>query len=322
MRTVNYILLLLALNSVPVFAWDFIVDQGGKGDFTTVQDAFDAVPDFRKNRTTIFVRNGIYKEKLVLPASKTNVSLVGEDMNRVILTNDDYASKKNRFGEEMGTTGSSTFFLFGDGFTAENITFENSSGPVGQAVALRIDGDMVAFRSCRFLGYQDTLYPHGEKSRQYYRDCYIEGTVDFIFGWSTAWFENCTIFCKTAGYITAPSTNSDNTYGFIFHKCRITGDAPEGSVYLGRPWRPFGNSVFLACTLSEVIRPEGWNNWDKAENEATARFAEWGNTGPGAGTGQRVEWSKQLTEKEALVFRPETVLGDWVSRSDLFIHQD
>ncbi len=178
-----FILLPLTLS----FSWaqpsyDFMVAQDGSGDFTTVQEAINAVPDFRKNRTTIFIKNGVYKEKLILPASKTLVSFIGEEATKTILTYDDYAAKKNIFGEEKGTTGSSSFFIFGDDFHARNITFENSAGPVGQAVAVRIDGDRVVFENCRFLGFQDTLYPHGEHSRQYYKDCYIEGTVDFIFG--------------------------------------------------------------------------------------------------------------------------------------------
>ncbi len=171
-------------------AYDFTVASDGSGDFKTVQEAFNAVPDYRKNPTNIFVRKGTYKEKLILAASKTNVKVTGEDTQTTVLTYDDFCVEEEPFGEEMGTTGSSSFFVFGDGFTAENITFENSSGPVGQAVAVRVDGDRVMFRNCRFLGFQDTLYPHGEKSRQYYKDCYIEGTVDFIFGWSTAVFED------------------------------------------------------------------------------------------------------------------------------------
>ena len=198
--------------------YDFVVAKDGSGDFMTVQEAIFAVPDFRKATTTIYVKKGIYKEKLILPASKTKVTLVGENNKETIITYDDYASKKNSFGEEMGTTGSSGFFVFADEFTARDITFQNSSGPVGQAVAVRVDGDKVSFVNCRFLGHQDTLYPHGENSRQYYKNCYIEGTVDFIFGWSTAVFEDCEIFCKSKGYVTAASTTEETPYGFVFHK--------------------------------------------------------------------------------------------------------
>lgn len=294
--------------------YHFVVASDGTGDFRTVQEAINAVPDFRKNETRIFIKKGTYKEKLVLAESKTNVVFIGEDRDQTILTYDDFASKKNRFGEEVGTTGSTSFFVFGDGFRAENITFENSSGPVGQAVAVRIDGDLVAFINCRFLGFQDTLYPHGEKSRQYYRNCVIEGTVDFIFGWSTAVFERCTIVCKDHGYITAPSTNAGTPFGFVFLDCKITGTAPEASFYLGRPWRPFGKSAFLRCELGGMIKPEGWNNWGKTDNEKTAFFAEYKNNGAGASAENRVNWSHQLTDMEAAGYTPENILGEWVKK--------
>ena len=200
-------------------------------------------------------------------------------LKKTILTYDDYASKKNRFGESVGTTGSTSFYIFAENFTAENITFENSSGPIGQAVAVRIDGDKVAFKNCRFLSFQDTLYPHGENSRQYYKNCYIEGTVDFIFGWSTVVFDSCTIFCKDHGYITAPSTTQNTKFGFVFLNCKITGNAPDASFYLGRPWRPYGKSVFIKCELGDHIKPEGWHNWNNKEAEKTAYFAEYENSG-------------------------------------------
>ena len=309
-------LLLFLVFKMPAFAVEpaFVVAADGTGDFRTVQEAINAVPDFRKNETRIFIKKGIYKEKLVLAGSKTNVTFVGEERDKTILTYDDFAQKKNRFGEEVGTTGSTSFFVFGDGFRAENISFENSSGPVGQAVAVRVDGDMVAFINCRFLGFQDTLYPHGEKSRQYYRECVIEGTVDFIFGWSTAVFDHCTVVCKDHGFVTAPSTNEGTAFGFVFLDCKITGTAPESSFYLGRPWRPFGKSAFLRCELGSIIKPEGWHNWDKPEAEKSTFFAEYKNFGVGASSEKRVSWSHQLTDEEASVYAPEKILGEWVKK--------
>lgn len=298
--------------------YDFVVAKDDSSDFKTVQEAINAVPDFRKNRTTIYIKNGTYKEKLILPASKTNVFFIGEDVEKTILTYEDYASKKNIFGEETGTSGSSSFFIFGDNFTAQNITFVNSAGPVGQAVAVRIDGDKVAFHNCRFLGNQDTLYPHGENSRQYYKNCYIEGTVDFIFGWSTAVFDSCTIHCKNRGYITAPSTPEESEYGFVFLNCSITGNAPEHSFYLGRPWRPHSKAVFINCWMANHIKPEGWHNWNDATKEKTAFFAEYNNYGPGAKIKDRVNWSHQLTKETALNYAPDMILGDWIS-TNLFL---
>jgi len=293
-------------------SYNFVVAADGTGDFRSVQEAINAIPDFRKAVTTIFIKKGIYKEKLTLPASKTNVKFIGEEVNTTILTWDDYASRKNRFGEEMGTTASSGFFIFGEDFSAENITFENSAGAVGQAVAVRVDGDRARFTNCRFLGNQDTLYPHGEKSRQYYYKCYIEGTVDFIFGWSTAVFEECTIFCKQGGgYITAASTLEETPNGFVFIRCKITGNAPAGSFYLGRPWRPFARTAFIDCYLDKQIHKAGWNNWNKPDAERTAYYAEYKSHGPGADTGSRVPWSHQLTDNEAAKYSRDAVLGDW-----------
>jgi pectinesterase len=291
---------------------DFVVAKDGSGNFATVQEAINAVPDFRKTTSVIYVKNGLYKEKLVLPASKNKVTLIGESAEKTILTYDDYASKKNRFGEEMGTTGSSSFFIFGNDFTAKNITFQNSSGPVGQAVAVRIEGDRAFFENCRFLGFQDTLYPYGEKSRQYYKNCYIEGTVDFIFGWSTAVFEACQIHCKSPGYITAASTFKETPFGFVFIRCKITGEAPKGSVYLGRPWRLYAKTVFIECNLGEVVHPAGWHNWNKKEAQETSFYAEYNNIGKGAVPEKRVIWSHQLDQVGRSGYTLQNIFEGWV----------
>jgi len=305
------LLLLAAVSGFAQQPADFIVAADGSGDFRTVQEAVNAVPPFRKKRTVIFVKAGVYKEKLVVPPTASDLTLIGEDVQRTIITFDDFAARKNRFGEEMGTTSSSSCFIFADGFEAFHLTFENSAGAVGQAVAVRIAGDRVRFENCRFLGHQDTLYPFGKSSRQYYKNCYIEGTVDFIFGWSSAVFDSCTLFCKAPGYITAASTEQGAGTGFIFRHCTITGNAPEGSVYLGRPWRPYAQVVFWECTMSAVVRPEGWHNWDKPDAEKTASFAEYGSTGPGGGMERRVAWSKHLSDSEAKIYSGKGLLGDW-----------
>ncbi len=313
-KQILFIILFNSLATIGLIAqtrFDFTVAKDGSGDFYSVQEAIDAVPAMRTNKTIIFIKPGVYKEKLTLPANKTNVSFIGQDALTTILTYDDYAQKQNRFGENIGTSGSSSFFIYGDGFSAYNITFENSAGPVGQAVAARIDGDKVYFQNCRFLGNQDTLYPHGEGSRQYYKNCYIEGTVDFIFGFSICFFEECEIFCKKSGYITAASTPQGQKYGFVFKNCRISGDAPNGSFYLGRPWRPYAQVVYLECEIPSIIKPEGWHNWGKETNESTAFYAEYNSTGEGSDTSKRVAWSKQLTSEEAQKYHLDQVFGDW-----------
>jgi len=285
--------------------YDFVVAKDGSGDFFTVQEAIDAVPDFRKGvRTKILIRKGVYKEKIIVPECKINVSLIGE--NGTTLTYDDYASKPNVFGENKGTSGSASSYIYGHDFYAENITFENSSGPVGQAVACFVSGDRAYFKNCRFLGFQDTLYTYGKQSRQYYEDCYIEGTVDFIFGWSTALFNRCTIHSKGGGYITAPSTNQGKSYGYVFYDCDLT--APEGvtDVYLSRPWRPYAQAVFIRCRMGSHIAPEGWNNWNKKDAEKTVFYAEYESRGEGADPKARAGFSRQLTDLKG--YETESVL--------------
>lgn len=302
---------LLFVQAGPGKAYDLIVAQDGSGDFTTVQAAINAVPDYRKKTTVIFIRNGVYKEKLVLPESKSLVTFIGESVDSTILTYDDYASKKNIFGEEKGTSGSAGFYIFGDDFTARNITFSNTAGPVGQAVAVRVTGDKARFIHCRFLGFQDTLYTYGHESRQYYKDCYIEGTVDFIFGSSTAVFDSCTIFCKNSGFITAASTPKERAFGYVFRYCTITGDAAAGSFYLGRPWRPYARVAFLYCHLGRPVKPEGWNNWGKTSNEQTAYYAEYKNDGEGYQPDKRVSWSHRLTAAEAQAYTLDKIFDGW-----------
>lgn len=296
---------------MPNNKYDFIVATDGTGNFKTVQEAINAVPDFRKVTTTIFIKNGIYKEKLNLSASKKMVKIMGESVEKTILTFDDWAQKKNTFGEEKGTSGSASFYVYGDAFTAENITFQNSAGPVGQAVALFVAGDKAKFINCKMLGFQDTLYTYGYASRQYYYKCYIEGTVDFIFGASTAVFDDCEIFCKKGGYVTASSSPDTTKYGYVFINSKITGDAPANSFYLGRPWRPYAKTVFINCNLGNMIRAEGWNNWGKESNEKTAFYAEYKNTGAGANTSARVTWSHQLNETTIKEYTLEKIFNGW-----------
>lgn len=302
------VLFLLLCLRVSAQTPDFVVAQDGTGDFTTVQAAINAVPDFRKQRTTLFIKAGTYTEKIVLAESKAFVLLIGEHPETTVLTFDDHAKKKNRFGEEVGTTGSASFYAFGEGFSARNLSFQNSAGPVGQAVAIWVKSDKAYFENCRFLGFQDTLYTYGAESRQYYKNCYIEGTVDFIFGSSLAVFEDCTIKCLAEGYITAASTPQWRPYGYVFKNCRITGEKP-GSHYLGRPWRPYSRVVFLDCTLDEVIRAEGWDNWRNPANEKTAYYAEWNNSGKGAALEKRVNWSYKTVDPADYTLKK--IFGEW-----------
>ncbi len=312
-RTIAKITVEAIAKEVPALApyvryYDFVVAKDGSGDFFTIQEAINAVPDFRKDkRTTILVRKGAYKEKLIVPASKLNISLIGE--NGAVLTNDDYAQKKNYFGENMSTSGSSTCYIYAPDFYAENITFENTAGRVGQAVACFIEGDRAYFKNCRFLGNQDTLYNYGKESRQYFENCYVEGTVDFIFGWSTVLFKDCTIHSVGDGYVTAPATDKGKKYGYVFVNCKLTGADEAKRVYLSRPWRPYAQAVYIQCELGKHIVPEGWNNWGKKENEKTAFYAEYQNTGEGASVKERAAFGHQLKNLEGYDVE-EILLGE------------
>ncbi len=293
------------------------VAQDGSGDFTTVQAALNTVPANNSSRVVIRIKKGIYKEKLKLDSTRHFVTLIGEDKTATVLTYDDYSGKVLPDGSKLRTSTSGSFYIFGNDFRAENLTFENTAGRVGQAVATFVTGDRAVFVNCRFLGNQDTLYTgmpdHPERrndARQYYKDCYIEGTVDFIFGSATAVFDRCTIFSKAKDtYATAAATPEGKPFGYVFLHCTLTSDAPPASVYLGRPWRNFAKTVFINCHLGAHIRPEGWHNWDKPDAEKTTLYAEYESKGPGVDPASRVGWSKQLTAKEAAPYQPANILA-------------
>lgn len=306
-------LLFSLMLAVVAFAkpYDYIVAIDGSGDFKTVQEAVNAVADSSDKISVIYIKNGIYKEKIIVPAAKKNIKFIGEDKNKTILTYDDYASKLGANGKNIGTSGSSSIYIYSDGFSAENITFENSAGTVGQAVAVWVAGDKAHFKNCRFLGFQDTLYTYGAGSHQFYEDCYIEGTTDFIFGSATALFKNCEIFCKKGGqFITAASTPQTSKYGYVFLNCKIFGQ--DGiSYYLGRPWRPYAKVVYINCEMPAFIKPQGWDFWGKEENKTTAFYAEYQNSGPGFKPKSRVKWSHQLSDEQAKDYTPNNILGNW-----------
>jgi pectinesterase len=287
-----------------------VVDQSGKGDFTTLQQAIDAVRAFDPDYvTTIFVKEGIYYEKIVVPDYVRDLKIVGENRDRTIISNNDHALINN-----MGTFKTYTMQIRGSDITLENITIENNAPMVAQAVALHTEGDRIILKNCRLLGNQDTLYTGGENARLYFHECYIEGTTDFIFGPSTAWFENCDIYCKKNSYITAASTPASVEFGFIFNQCTITASDAVTSLYLGRPWRPYAMTLFMQCDLPAVINPFGWHNWSNPENEKTARYAEYKNSGKGSDPTQRVLWMRLLTPEEAEKITLERVFGPFTKK--------
>lgn len=294
-----------------------VVSKDGKGNFTTIQQAIDVVENGTSTRTKILIKKGVYKEKITIPDTKGAILMEGENPENTIITYDDFASKKNSEGKDIGTSGSSTIFIYSNDFTAKNISFENSSGRVGQAVAVLTSGDRIVFDNCKFLGNQDTLYLKGvqdlenktKPSRNYFKNCYIEGTTDYIFGAGTAVFEDCTIYSKkNASYVTAASTPQENTFGFVFINCNLTGNADANSVYLGRPWRPFARTIYINCAIDSIIKPEGWHNWGKPDAERTTFYAEYDSKGAGANVSKRVSWSHQLTKEESKKYTSQNIL--------------
>lgn len=286
--------------------YDFVVAKDGSGDFFTVQEAIDAIPVYRNKVTTVYIRKGIYQERLLLPKDKNRVTFIGENAASTVLSSDSHAGTLNCFGEKIGTSGSAGFYIYGNDFTAENLTFENTAGRVGQAVAVLTMGDRIVFRKCRFLGNQDTFYTKQEGTRVYCEECYIEGTVDFIFGKATAVFNRCEICSKGDGYVTAAATPEGQEYGYLFYDCRLTAEPGVKNVYLGRPWREYAQVAFVNCELGKHIRPEGWHNWNKKEAEKTTQYVEINNRGAGVDLAHRVEWMKKKAKRG---YTPEIFLA-------------
>ena len=276
-----------------------VVARDGTGEFRTIGEAVEACRAFMDYTKVIYVKRGLYKEKLTVPQWLTNIQIVGEDRDETVITYDDHANiRLPGTDRTMGTFRTFTVRVEGNGITFKNITIENNAAQLGQAVALHTEGDRLTFINCRLLGNQDTVYTGTAGTRLLFKNCLIEGTTDFIFGPSTAWFENCDIHSRRNSYITAASTPRDVKYGYVFNRCRLTAAPGVTKVYLGRPWRDYGYTLFMNCEMGAHIRPEGWHHWEK-RREQTARYAEYNNSGPGAKTDGRAPWSRRLTDKEA-----------------------
>lgn len=286
------------------------VAQDGSGDYSKIQDAIYSAPSFPYEKVTIYIKNGLYKEKVRVPEWNTNLILLGESKENTIITYDDNFSKVN-LGRNS-TFYTSTLCVEADDFTASNLTIKNASGDNGQAIALSVTGTRVRISNCIILGNQDTLYLSGKNAKQYFKDCYIEGTTDFIFGGATALFENCIIHSIKSSYITAASTPQESDYGFVFKNCRLTAEPSATDVYLGRPWRIYAKTVFINCELGRHIKPQGWENWSKPDAEKNAFYAEYNNTGEGFQPQKRVIWSHQLTKIQADQYSIENILKETI----------
>ena len=261
-----------------------VVARDGTGEFRNIQDAIEVCRAFMDYHKVIFVKRGTYKEKLHIPQWLQNIEILGEDRDETIITYDDHANVKSaQYPNGMGTFRTYTLKIEANDITLRNITIENNSARLGQAVALHTEGDRLLFVNCRFIGHQDTIYTGMPRTRLLFKDCYICGTTDFIFGLSTAWFEGCHIHCLTNSYITAASTPQDVAFGYVFNNCRVTVADGVDKMYLGRPWRDYAYTLFMNCQLPAQIRPEGWHRWEP-QREKTARYIEYNNSGEGAAT--------------------------------------
>jgi pectinesterase len=297
--------------------YDAVVSADGSGTHTTIQAAIAAAPD-DANEFTILIKRGVYQGQFMVAKEKRHLRLVGEETENTILT-----WAWNVREPQPGATYQFNpgLVVVGDDFRAKNLTIQNTSGDHGQALALRVDGDRAVFDHCRILGWQDTLMVNN--GRHYFTNCHIAGRVDFIYGSATAVFDHCEIHSRNGGHITAASTPQNHPFGFVFLDCTLTGDstpwvnpadanAPRtqknAMADLGRPWRPYASVTYIRCAMGDHIKPEGWNNWGKTENEKTARYAEYKSTGPGADPEARFKWTKQLTEEEAKAYSVENIL--------------
>lgn len=298
LKLITILLSILPLCSVAAenssYSNTIVVAQDGSGDYQTINEALKKLKGDSEESVRIYVKNGVYNEKILVNYTVNNVTIEGESRDSTIISNGDYAQLRN-----MGTSGSYTLRIDGNNITLKNLTIENTAGQVGQAVALHTTGDKIYVKDCNILGNQDTLYASGRNARNLFDNCYIEGTVDFIFGAATALFRNCHIHAKSDSYLTAASTAIDNPVGYVFHKCKVTAAPDVKNVHLGRTWRPYASTFFIECELPAAINPKGWHNWGKTENEATARYGEYNCTGEGAKENGRVNWRKKLNAEDA-----------------------
>ena len=310
--------LLLAVSTQAASKYDnpdtLVVARDGTGEFRTIQEAIEVCRAFMDYHKVIYIKKGTYKEKIVIPQWLQNIELLGEDRDQTVITFDDHANIKTpQYQQGIGTFRTYTLKIEANDITLKNLTVENNAARLGQAVALHTEGDRLLFVNCRFLGHQDTIYTGMPRTRMLFKDCYICGTTDFIFGPSTAWFEGCAIHCLSNSYITAASTPKDADYGYVFNNCKITVAESVEKEYLGRPWRDYGYTLFMNCELPAQILPEGWHRWEP-QREKTARYLEYNNRGAGADRSHRVAWSRELSKKEAQKITMKEVFrgyGDW-----------
>jgi pectinesterase len=306
--------------------YDLVVAQDGSGNYSTVQAAVNAAPVGRTTPYVIYIKSGTYNEKINIPSNKPFIKLVGENVAHVVLTYNDYAAKLTSCTNTVGTQNSASFTVNASDFSAVNITFVNSYGDGSQAVAVLTTADRSIFLNCRFLANQDTLYLKGSGApRAYFKNCYIDGNVDFIFGSAIALFDSCVIYAKsrtTAGtsYITAPNTPNGQAYGFVFKNARLPKNTGSTLYYLSRPWpspdeaSTRQKTVFLSSRMSTHIRPEGWSIWNANTITANLYYGEYNSrhfNGANLDVSQRPTWSYQLNAADSSTYTFSNIFGTW-----------
>lgn len=309
-----FLISILTLISSSAFAKEqyatyITVAKDGSGDFTSINAAIESCKSFPYKRITIYIKNGVYHEKVVIPAWNTKISLIGQSKDSTIITYGDYFKKINK--GRNSTFYTATLMVRGNDFCARNLTIINSAGPVGQAIALALNADRCSIINCRILGNQDTVYDTGENFRQYFKDDYIEGTTDFIFGDATAVFDDCEIKSKANSFVTAASTPKGVPYGLVFRNCKLIASKGTTKVLLGRTWRQYAKTVYVHCWLGAQISPKGWYDWDNKEAAKDSFYAEYQSKGPGANPVARVPWSHQLTKSQAANYTLQNIFKDW-----------
>jgi pectinesterase len=305
----QFIYVILASNVVYASDVDtIVVAKNNKGNYSTIQNAFNAIPCNSIGKTVILIKKGIYNEKAELFPTKRKVVFIGQDIDSTIIRYNDYSGKIIS-NDTLTTHNSYSLRILSDNIVVKNLTIENYAGTIAQAVAVEIKGDKVSFWNCKLLGNQDTFYANSD-GRIYLNNCYIEGTIDFIFGKSIVLFDSCTIKSKKNSYITAASTTEGTQYGFVFKNCKLIANAGINKVFLGRPWRSFAKTVFINCYMGNQIVKEGWNNWSNPEKQKTIYYGEYLSNGPGAiNISSRVSWSHQLTIQEVMQYTLKNIFS-------------
>lgn len=306
-------------------------------DMKDCVDSIQKAVDMANSGDVIRIKAGIYKERVEV--RKNGLTFVGDDCENTIITEEYCANMLMEDGSKRGTFRSYTFLIIADDITISNLTIENAAGfgrEVGQAVALYAEGDRIRVTQCKILGHQDTLFtgplPLTEKKpggfvgptetaprrhvRQLYEKCFINGEVDFIFGSATAYFDECTLYAldrneKINAYYTAPSTYEGQKYGYVFNNCKLTGNCPEHTAILSRPWRDYAKAVFLNCDMDECVNEAGFDDWKNEPAHKTVLYAEYNCKGLGSNTQKRVDFSHVLSDEEAALYSKNNVLEGW-----------